>query len=181
MNRRESLKGIAASTIGLAAFSTYLISCKGSTDSVDVKVANESDFFTPSEKSILASIADTIIPAGTSIGALSVGTDKFLERLFEKCYEKEVQDNIKAQFVSLENAADKAYGKAFSKCDQKQREEILLTFSNSEVEAEKNFFDLMKSETIRGYRTSEEVMTKYLNYVMAPGFYNGCAEVKETV
>ncbi len=181
MNRRDSLKNIAASTIGLAAFSTYLLSCKGSTDTTEVKVETESAFFTDSEKSTLASIADTIIPAGNSIGALSVGTDKFLERLFEKCYEKDVQNNIKFQFVSIENSAKKAHGKAFSKCNQKQREEILLIFSNSEEEAEKSFFELMKSETIRGYKTSEEVMTKYLNYVMAPGFYKGCIDVKETV
>lgn len=180
MNRRDSLKGIAAGTIGLMAF-THLISCKDSSSNTTIaKVATESDFFTVSEKSTLTSIADTIIPAGTSIGALSVGTDKFLEKLFEKCYEKDVQDNIKAQFAALNQKAETEHEKIFSKCDQKQREELLLSFSTSEVEAEKEFFDLMKSQTIRGYRTSEEVMTKYLNYVMAPGYFNGCVDIKET-
>jgi len=112
MNRRESIKNIAAGTIGLAAFS-YFLSCKDSTGSSDTSVAEESTFFTSTEKSILSSIADTIIPAGTSIGALSVGTDKFMERLFEKCYEKEVQDNIKAQFEVLNQKAQQAHGSAF--------------------------------------------------------------------
>lgn len=176
MNRRDSLKNIAAGTIGLAAFS-YFLSCKGTTESSDTAVAEESDFFNEEERTILASIADTIIPAGASIGALSVGTDKFLERLFEKCYEKDTQDNIKAKFAILNTKAQKLYGNSFSECNQKQREGLLLEFSTSEDEHEKDFFDLMKAETIRGFRTSEEVMVKYLKYEIAPGRYNGCVDI----
>ncbi len=177
MNRRESLKNIAAGTIGLAAFS-YFLSCKDSTGSSDTSVAEESSFFTSTEKNTLSSIADTIIPAGTSIGALSVGTDKFLERLFEKCYEKEVQENIKTQLAVLEQKAEQTHGSDFSECSQKQREDLLLVFSTAENEQEKDFFDLMKSQTIRGFRTSKEVMVKYLNYEIAPGRYHGCVDVK---
>ena len=177
MNRRDSIKNIAAGTIGLAAFS-YFLSCKDSTGSSDTSVAEESTFFTSTEKNTLTSIADTIIPAGTSIGALSVGTDKFMERLFEKCYEKEVQDNIKTQFAVLDEKAQQAHGSVFAKCNQKQREDLLLAFSTSENEKEKDFFELMKAETIRGFSTSKEVMVKYLNYEIAPGRYHGCVDVK---
>ena len=177
MNRRESIKNIAAGTIGLAAFS-YFLSCKDSTGSSDTSVAEASSFFTSTEKTILTSIADTIIPAGASIGALSVGTDKFLERLFEKCYEKEVQENIKTQLAVLNQRAQQTHDSAFAKCNQKQREDLLLGFSTSENEQEKDFFDIMKKETIRGFRTSKEVMVKYFNYEIAPGRYHGCVDVK---
>lgn len=127
---------------------------------------------------ILASVADTIIPGGSDTpGALTVGVDKFLQKLFDDCYEKETQDNINAQLKSLDAMAQKAHAKSFIVCDQAQREELLLKFEASENKAEKDFFDLVKSETIRGFNTSREVMTKYLNYKVAPGHYYGCVDV----
>ena len=35
----------------------------------------------------------------------------------------------------------------------------------------------MKSETIRGFNTSREVMLQYLNYKIVPGHYYGCVDV----
>src|SRR6185503_4089531 len=110
------------------------------------------------------SITDTIIPAGNSIGALSVGVDKFLQKLIDDCYEKDVQANVKAQLKALETSAQSIHKKLFADCIQSQREELLLKLSTSEVKAEKDFFDLVKSETIRGFNTSQKVMTEYLNY-----------------
>jgi hypothetical protein len=52
-----------------------------------------------------------------------------------------------------------------------------LKFSVSENKNEKDFFDLMKAETIRGFNTSREVMLKYLNYKIQPGHYYGCVDV----
>jgi hypothetical protein len=36
----------------------------------------------------------------------------------------------------------------------------------------------MKSETIRGFNTSQEVMQDYLHYQVAPGHYYGCIDIK---
>lgn len=140
-------------------------------------VLTHSSSFTLEGQTILASVADTIIPQGDSIGAISVGVDKFLQKLFDDCYEKDVQENIKAQLTALDGSAQNTYGKSFVACDQKQREELLLKFATSDNKPEKDFFNLIKSETIRGFNTSREVMTKYLNYKVAPGHYNGCVDV----
>ena len=58
-----------------------------------------------------------------------------------------------------------------------QRQELLLKFSVSEKKSEKDFFDLVKSETIRGFSTSKEVMLGYLDYKVVPGHYYGCVDV----
>ena len=55
---------------------------------------------------------------------------------------------------------------------------LLLKLSASENKPEKDFFALIKSETINGFNTSKEVMTKYFNYKVAPGHYYGCIDVK---
>ena len=36
----------------------------------------------------------------------------------------------------------------------------------------------MKSETIRGFNTSQKVMQEYLGYKVAPGHYYGSVDVK---
>ena len=134
--------------------------------------------FSASDQELLASVVDTIIPAGNSIGASSVGVDKFLQKLIDDCYEKEVGENVKAQLKALEATSQGAFGKSFAQCDQEQREGLLMKLSVSEHESEKEFFKLMKSETIRGFNTSREVMLNYQHYKIVPGHYYGCVDVK---
>lgn len=130
------------------------------------------------QQDTLRAITDTIIPAGNSIGALTVGVDSFLQKLITTCYDKETQDNVKTQLENLERSSQQVAGKSFAALPKEQREELLLKLAHSDVKAEKDFFTLIKSETIRGFSTSKEVMTKYLNYKVVPGHYYGCVDVK---
>jgi hypothetical protein len=174
MDRRKAIKNLAIVSGGLITLPQWMVSC-GISDS-----AVHQTSFSIIEQKILASVTDTIIPAGNSIGALSVGVDKFLQKLIDECYEKDVQDNIKMQLKGLEESAKRAHKKSFAECTQSQRETLLLRISNSEDKAEKDFFNLIKSETIRGFNTSQKVMTDYLGYKVAPGYYYGCIDVKSS-
>ncbi|HMK19091.1 MAG TPA: gluconate 2-dehydrogenase subunit 3 family protein [Chitinophagaceae bacterium] len=172
MDRRKAIKNLAIVSGGLITLPQWMVSCGVS----DTTIHQSS--FSIAEQKILASITDTIIPAGNSIGALSVGVDKFLQKLIDDCYEKDVQDNVKAQLRSLDESAKAANKKSFADCTQAQREELLLKLSASEIKPEKDFFDLIKSETIRGFNTSQKVMQEYLGYQVAPGHYYGSVDVK---
>jgi hypothetical protein len=88
-----------------------------------------------------------------------------------------VQDNVKKQLHALEQNAGAAHDQSFAECSQQQRESLLLKFSGSTNKEEKDFFDLMKTETIRGFNTSQKVMEEYLGYKIAPGHYYGCVSV----
>jgi hypothetical protein len=108
--------------------------------------------FSPAEQGTLAKIVDTIIPAGTGEpGALAAGVDKFLIKLIDDCYEPADRDKVKRQLA--------AYG-------------------HSEDKDQKDFLALIKSETIRGFNTSQKVMEDYLHYKVAPGHYYGCIDIK---
>ena len=172
MNRRNTLKTLLVSTGGLMALPSW---ANGWTVS-DLTAHHTS--YSILEQDLLASVADTIIPAGNSIGALSVGVDKYLQKLIDKCFEKEVQNNVKTQLTGLDGSAQSAHGKSFVNCDQAQRLELLIRLSTSEKKEEKDFFGLMKSETIRGFNTSKEVMIDFLHYKIFPGHYYGCVDVK---
>ena len=172
MDRRKAIKNLAIVSGGLITLPQWMVSCGIS----DTTIHQSS--FSVAEQKILASITDTIIPAGNSIGALSVGVDKFLQKLIDDCYEKDVQDNVKTQLRSLEESAKATNKKRFADCTQTQREELLLKLSTSTNNSEKDFFDLIKSETIRGFNTSQKVMQEYLGYKVAPGHYYGSVDVK---
>ncbi|HTJ53259.1 MAG TPA: gluconate 2-dehydrogenase subunit 3 family protein [Cyclobacteriaceae bacterium] len=172
MNRRDSLKTLMTVSAGLITLPAWA-------NNWTVKdVSAFASSFKIEEQNLLASVADTIIPAGNSIGALSVGVDKFLQKLLDDCYEKETQDNVKAQLAALNVTAMNLHTKPFSDCDQLQRQNMLLKFSTSENQQENEFFKLIKSETIRGFNTSKEVMINYLKYQPVPAHFYGCVDLK---
>jgi hypothetical protein len=76
----------------------------------------------------------------------------------------------------LNTASETIHGFAFIEGSQLQRQEILEAFSISEEPMVKETFQLVKSETIRGFRTSRVVMTEYYDYIVAPGKFIGCAD-----
>lgn len=172
MNRRSAISSLALSATGLIILPQWMVSCGIS----DTNTHNSS--FSDSEQKILASIADTIIPAGNSIGALSVGVDKFLQKLFDECYDQKVQDNIKKQLGLLDKNAQTNHKKSFTACDQSTRQQLLNALASSSEKDSKDFFELIKSETIRGFTTSQKVMEEYLGYKVAPGHYYGCVNIK---
>lgn len=137
------------------------------------------DYFLSNEESIvLSKIVDTILPPGEKeMGGLKVGVDQFLLKLFDRCYEKEVQENIIHQLNVLMEKSKRLYGRDFGDCSQAERSNLLLLCAESEDEQEREFFELIKSESIRGFRTSREVMTRYYKYRVAPGHYHGCVDL----
>src|SRR6188474_3015485 len=132
MDRRKVIKNLAVVSGGVITLPQWMVSCGVS----DTTIHQTS--FSVAEQKILASITDTIIPAGNSIGALSVGVDKFLQKLIDDCYEKDVQDNFKTQLKGLNGSAQTTHKRSFVECIQSQREELLLKLSNSEKKEEKD-------------------------------------------
>ena len=171
MNRRNAIRNLVLTSGTLITLPVWM----GCGDN-DAPLTHQSSFSSAEQKT-LAGVADTIIPAGAAIGALATGVDKYLQKLFDDCHPKEVQDNIRTQLKSLEASAKKTHSKSFEDCTQQQREALLLKLSASTVKEEKDFFTLVKSETIRGFNTSQQVMQKYLNYKVAPGHYYGCVAI----
>ena len=171
MKRRSAIKNLVIASGGIITLPTWISSC-GLGDS-----STHATSFSIAEQQILASVTDTIIPPGKEIGALSTGVDKYLQKLIDDCHPPEVQQNVKKQLDALEQAAKKNYSTGFSACTQAQRQELLFKLSSSGNKDEKDFFTLMKSETIRGFTTSREVMQDYHHYQVAPGHYYGCVEI----
>ena len=172
MNRRTTLKKVTLATGSMVILPAW---AQGWTRQL-LTTINSS--FNQAEGQLLAEVADALIPPGQeNVGALSVGVDKFLDRLFSDCYETEVQDKIKLLLAKISEKARNDYGSPFSKCTTPQKHSILEQCACADDEQTSETFELIKSETIRGFRTSKVVLTEYLDYQVIPGHFDGCAQV----
>ena len=141
-------------------------------------MASYNTTFTDYEIRIISAIADTVIPSNGEIGALSVGVDKFLVGLISRCYEEEFRGEVRFNLQELDDSAKSAHGNGFADCTKEQREKLFLAMSSNGDENDESFFSFMKSQTIRGFETSQEVMVNYHGYVMMPGYYDGNVDVE---
>lgn len=168
MDRRAVLQNIfmaAGSLVTLPAWA----------ENWEVNNLSIAGWFSSVESKMIAAVAGTIIPDGKDPGALKVGVDKFLVKLFEDCYNEDTKKNIRVGLAYADDTAKNNYARSFENCSQAEREIILLKMASSPDKPTKDFFELLKSETIRGYSTSKEVMVNYFKYKVVPGHWHGCA------
>ncbi len=171
MNRRTAFKNLALAAGSLITLPWWMVSC-----GISDKETHHTGFSTE-EQDIIAKIVDTIIPGGTSIGALGVGVDKYIVKLIDDCYEAPFKENVKKQLDLLQRSTMSEYDEQFSEATGVAREHALRLLSTSLDPSEQEFFKFMKSETIRGYNTSQEVLEGHLGYKVAPGHYYGSVNI----
>jgi len=124
---------------------------------------------------LLAEMAETIIPATDTPGAKALNVHQFIQKMVADCYDKKAQGAFRKGLDSLDEQAQKLFGKPFAQGDVAQRT-ALLTQMGKDAD-QKDFYSLVKNLTIRGYMTSEYVMTNLTHYEFIPGRYHGCVPV----
>jgi hypothetical protein len=132
-----------------------------------------------SRENFLAEIVETIIPKTDTPGAKELNIQQFIPMMIADCYDKKSQEIYAKGFELVDNNAKNTYSKSFVECDSKQRLEVLNKMSKSENSDEKLFIQLVKGLTIKGYLSSEYVMTNLRIHEYAPARYHGCVPVKK--
>ncbi|MFD2934010.1 gluconate 2-dehydrogenase subunit 3 family protein [Spirosoma flavum] len=131
-----------------------------------------------SQASLLAEMVETIIPATNTPGAKALNVHQFVQKMVTDCYDKPAQANLQKGLDSLDGLAQTSFSKPFAEGDSAQRTALLTQLAQSTDKASKDFYSLVKNLTIRGYMTSEYVMTNLTHYEFIPGHYYGCVPVK---
>lgn len=131
----------------------------------------------PAQDELLAELVETIIPTTNTPGAKSLGVHLFVQKMVADCYDKPSQETLTSGLTAVDALARQRFSNPFAACDNAQRLELLQLMAASPDAAQKTFVSLVKGLTIRGYMTSEYVMTNLTNFQMAPGFYRGCVPV----
>ena len=192
MDRRESLKALAVSTITTAL---ALNGCKpGAKEEApkakfnptidrnkDEKAADEKllseQFFTPAEMATIAILCDIIIPADArSGGAVEAKVPDFIE--FTAKDKPEFQVTLRGGLRWLEMESIKRFTTSFTDSTHQQRISLIDEIAypkkaKHEMFRGVNFFNLMRNLTATGYYTSE-IGLKDLGYMgNKPNQWNG--------
>jgi len=172
MNRRNVLKGITA----IALYSSFpeilaefVSSCKSNHRPL------RGDFFSDKEFQAIRDIADILLPATSTPGALETGVPFFVDLVVKNCLTKTDQQMIQKglqqmelqQKFSLLSSSDKLG--AVKQVDES-------AFKNDQAFA---WFRIIKKLSLIGYFTSQQGMTKALKYVKVPGNYEACIPYKK--
>lgn len=195
MNRRTALKNLTMSlgyTVATPTIFSMLASCNAEAETWTPL------FLSTEEKHMVTHLADIILPASNTPGALDVNVPQFLDLMYHDIEIKANQELFKkgaAMFSKKfsnkfddealngnKEAFEKLLTTHFNLSDENT--ELILQQQNSPIEqfteAELENYTLYKfllsvrTYTLFGYFTSEKVGEEVLNYDPVPGSYVGC-------
>jgi hypothetical protein len=177
MNRRESIKNLALSSLGLAAVPTGALAAEqtdlvadpdkklkvpgGRTQEEAVRDAklNAEKFFTDHEMKTITVLSDIILPAdGKSGSASQAGVPAFIEFIAKDMPQQ--QTPLRGGLMWLDNQANKRFGKKFVNCASSEQIKIVDDIAYPE-DARKDmmqgvaFFNLMRDLVMTGFYTSK--------------------------
>lgn len=183
MNRREAIKktGLA---LGFAATSPLLMHLIQSCDTKK-PLGWSPLFFNEHQALLVAALANQILPKTDTPGALDVGVDVFVDRMVGEVYSKNEQKQFLKGLEELEKNSESKNGKLFTDLESQQQYDFLYGLENEiqhlsvdSAPKEKPFFLMLKELVLLGYFTSEEIMTKHLDYQPVPAQLVGCEPLK---
>ncbi len=190
MDRRQALKktGLwAGAAMATPSFLSLLQSCKNESRSEWQPV-----FLIEQEARTISTMVDMLLPRTETPGALDVKVDIFLDTVFAKAYDKEAQENVRAEITAFNDDCKKTYEDVFHQLSETDRIEVLKTSEKTSGTFNKGvwgvavgeqqpvgFYRSLKSMAIWAYCTSEEIGKNVLNYDPIPQEYDGCVPLSE--
>jgi len=170
--RRTALKQMAA-LLGLALSAESLNVLAASSYS---SMERATKLLTPEQLKMTGEIAELIIPATDTPGALAVDVQGFIDHYLMECVSKSEQQTFIAGLNKINSVAEEKFNKVFLACAHKQHIDLLTALDNGTAgftQGDQHFFKFFKSLTLLGYYTSEPGATQELAYLAIPGGYKG--------
>ena len=159
ISRRNWVKGMALATLGSVVFT-------------DLKASNAPSIqWSADQDQLLQAWMGVIIPESSIPGAVSLGVPAYVKVMLRDCYEPSTSTTLMKVLAALPS---------IEKVSESEKEQLFFQIEQGKQgsDAQKAMATL-KGLTIRGYMTTEYVMVNHMNYVMAPGFFNGCEPIKK--
>lgn len=173
MDRREAIRRtslLLGGALSSSAIAGVLSGCQA-TAAVDWTPV----FLDQEQAQILEKLANCILPATETPGALEVGVPAFIDLMLKEAHNSEEQHRFTKGLSSLSESSQAAYNKPFSSCSVEEQTAILTALENENTPGP-SFIRMAKELTLLGYFTSEAIMNNVLNYNPVPGKYDGCVD-----
>jgi gluconate 2-dehydrogenase gamma chain len=180
MDRRELLHRTAmllGGAITASAASGILAGCV-STPVDPAEGPAKTGFLNSEEMRAISAMADQIIPATDTPGAIDAGVPNFIDRMVSGYYQPKEKEIIRAGLRQATTDAMEMRGKGFA--DLAPEDQVALmkeydreAYTPRPTNSDPHFFRLVKELTVLGYGTSQAGATKLMNYNQNPGPFRG--------
>jgi hypothetical protein len=175
MKRRTVFKHLAVAS----AAAWLLPSCVS--DPKKVSIALNKLKISGDEETLVADLADTMIPATETPGARAVGAHLFALVMVDDCLSGEERDKYLKGMRTFDDEVKSLTGKRFSSVSAEERLGMLTAFEeriDDATDEAKLFYDKTRGYIIQGYVSSQHFLTNIKPYQLVPGpNYHGCAPV----
>jgi gluconate 2-dehydrogenase gamma chain len=134
---------------------------------------------TPAHAALAGAVADRILPRTDTPGAADVGVPAFIDLLYGEFMSPAERQMLTDGLNAVDAAARAAHGSGFTTLTADRQDALLRTIARAEEGTSQGFFRLIRSATILGYFTSEQVGRNVLHYDPVPGRYDGCVPIDQ--
>jgi hypothetical protein len=131
---------------------------------------------TPDQARTLSAVAQAVMPATDTPGAVEAGVPAFIDRNIADWCEPAQAARLKSELDQIDNDARLAHSAAFAAIQPAQQAAIL---ARRDTAPRPNPWGELKDLVTAAYFTSEAGATKALRYDPVPGAYRGCVPLKE--
>ncbi len=180
IDRREALRRATLLMGGTLSAPTIIAILNGCTakPTLDWKPV----LFSEDQALAVSSVADIIIPATDTPGALATGVPSFIEQVVKDCYTPENQQRFLSELNAFIEGSSGQFGKPFNRLSAEQKIEYVTRIHNEAVGIEKSrpenykrpFVLMCKELTLSGFLTSQVGAEQVLQYQAVPGSFEGC-------
>lgn len=189
MNRREVLRytaWITGSAISASLAGAILSGCSEQTP--DKNPATNADsaanssllhFFTPEQFTLVALLADTILPRTDSPSATDVKVHITLDSMLGQVFDSNYQTAFKTQWMALENYLSQQQFLQLSQAAQVETLQSLELNQNDGTASAKKALVEFKQHVIAYYLTTEDIAKTFLNYLPIPVTYKPCISLDD--
>jgi hypothetical protein len=128
-------------------------------------------------------LAEHIIPATDTPGALAVGAHRTIDHMLLACASPAEQQGFVAGLARIDAVALAETGKRFGALPSPRRVALLHALDDGKAPftvQDQHFFRRLKSYTLFAYYTSEAGSTRELAYLPVPGGFKGNVPVRNT-
>ena len=127
---------------------------------------------------LITAIADRVIPATDTPGALEAGVPAYIAALFEKHFTPEQQAEFLAGLDAVAELAKTEGAADFATASRARQDAVLAKLATGGAAEAKNAWQQLHDMTVFGFYTSE-VATQELAYEEVPGRQIGCLPFSE--
>ena len=134
---------------------------------------------TAAHAAIAGAVADRILPRTDTPGAADVGVPAFIDRLYGEFMTPAERQMLTDGLNAVDAAARSAHGARSARSPPIARTPSCARSPAPKRGSDQGFFRLIRSATILGYFTSEQVGRTVLHYDPVPGRYDGCIPIDQ--